>query len=251
MLDMSCSLAKRGMRFPDENDPLAKKRLFYGNNGELIVGVLPVSIFASGHTFFVSRIFQQLKLNPYVVHATFQFSGTDGKRNRLREFMLWRDEPEYYEPGHAFVTWEMETPADMVALSVPNPPSLQCCTTQQGHFDLVNHQLLQTRHALAAASVSHASALHLLSLLLTQRKLFMYGKMQQRAPHSMLYHSSAVQYVDCSQVHVTHRQTATQPVGSPAGRHHSTVHRWDGQILGTTHGHHTRRRNSAALQGSY
>lgn len=150
-----CSLARRGMKLPDADDPLAKKRLFYGNNGSLVVGILPVSIFASGHTFFVSRIYQQLQLDPYVVHATFQFSGTDGKRNRMREFELWKDEPEYYQPGHGFVTWEMDTPEHLVASAVPNPPSLECCTSQQGHFDLVNHQLVQTRNALAAASVCY------------------------------------------------------------------------------------------------
>ena len=29
------------------------KDLWYGDNGKLIVGILPASLFASGHTFFV------------------------------------------------------------------------------------------------------------------------------------------------------------------------------------------------------
>lgn len=152
-----CSLARRGQKFPEPGDPLAEKRLFLGNRGTLVVGILPTSIFASGHTFFVSRTYEQLGLEPYVVHATFQYSGTPGKRNRLREFMLWKDDPEYYEPGHGFVTWEMDTPEAMVQAAVPNPPSLQCCESQQGHFDLMNHQLLQARSGFAVASVRRCS----------------------------------------------------------------------------------------------
>lgn len=52
-------------------------------------GILPVSTFCSGHTFFTQRMHEKLKLQPYVVHATFQYSGTPGKRHRMREFMLW------------------------------------------------------------------------------------------------------------------------------------------------------------------
>ena len=43
---------------------------------------------------------QQLKLEPYAVHTTFQFAGSDGKRHRLREAMLFYDQPAYYDtPG--------------------------------------------------------------------------------------------------------------------------------------------------------
>ena len=52
---------------------------------------------------------QQLKLEPYAVHTTFQYAGTEGKRHRLREGMLFYDQPEYYDsPGdHSMygVTW--------------------------------------------------------------------------------------------------------------------------------------------------
>ncbi len=46
-------------------------------------------MFCSGHTFFTQRMPFKLGLQPYVLHATFQFSGTPGKRHRMREFMLW------------------------------------------------------------------------------------------------------------------------------------------------------------------
>ena len=46
------------------------------------------------------RMPQKYNLDPYVVHATFQFSGTEGKRHRMRESMLWIDPPEYHtRPG--------------------------------------------------------------------------------------------------------------------------------------------------------
>ena len=46
-------------------------------------------MFCSGHTYFTQRMPQKLGLDPYVVHATFQFSGTPGKRWRFREALLW------------------------------------------------------------------------------------------------------------------------------------------------------------------
>lgn len=79
------------------SDPRRAKRLFQGNNGQLTLGILPVSIFCSGHTMFVSRMPEQLDLAPYVVHAVFQYSASDGKRHRMREFHLWNDPPSYYD----------------------------------------------------------------------------------------------------------------------------------------------------------
>lgn len=149
-----CRLVNAGREIPPEDDPLSKQKLFRGAHGTLVVGILPVALFASGHTFFVSRLHEQLSLQPYVVHATFMFSGTPGKRNRFREFMLWRDPPEYYAPDFPLVTWDMDVPE---ALRTGAPPpgdgSLECCDAQQGHFRLVNHQLQQLRHGLAAATV--------------------------------------------------------------------------------------------------
>lgn len=45
-------------------------------------------------------MYQQLRLEPYAVHTTFQYAGTEGKRHRLREAMVFYDPPEYYDsPG--------------------------------------------------------------------------------------------------------------------------------------------------------
>lgn len=43
-------------------------------------------------------MYQQLRLEPYAVHTTFQYGGTEGKRHRLREAMHFLDPPEYYNP---------------------------------------------------------------------------------------------------------------------------------------------------------
>ncbi len=49
------------------------KNLFLGYEGSLTMGILPVSIFCSGHTMYVQRLGERLGLQPYAVHGTFQF----------------------------------------------------------------------------------------------------------------------------------------------------------------------------------
>lgn len=67
-----------------------------GDNGKLLVGILPVAHFCSGHAFFVQKLQDYLQIKPYAVHATFQFSGTPGKRHRFREAQLWDEKHEYF-----------------------------------------------------------------------------------------------------------------------------------------------------------
>lgn len=52
-----------------------------------------------------------------------------------------------------FLTWDMDVPERMITQSVPYRPSTQLNEQQEGHFELVNHQLLQVRHALAISKV--------------------------------------------------------------------------------------------------
>lgn len=49
-------------------------------------------------------------MKPYVVHCTFQYGGSAGKRHRLREAMLWVDPPEYYGEGQ-FLSVDLDYPA--------------------------------------------------------------------------------------------------------------------------------------------
>lgn len=50
---------------------------------------------------YCQAMYKQLRLEPYAVHTTFQYAGTEGKRHRLREAMVFYDPPEYYDtPGN-------------------------------------------------------------------------------------------------------------------------------------------------------
>ena len=101
---------------PPPPPPITASRpdgLFPAYDNSLLFGILPVDLFASGHTFFVQRLPERTGAGvglfdsgggesgggggggdsspsgPFVVHATFQFSGDEGKRHRLRERYLW------------------------------------------------------------------------------------------------------------------------------------------------------------------
>jgi hypothetical protein len=118
--------------------------LFYAYDGNLKLGLLPASIFCSGHTYFVQAMHQQLRLEPYAVHTTFQYAATEGKRHRLREGMLFYDPPEYYDAPGGFLTFRPSIPKSFLLEGEHNVES---------HFVLVNHQMKQIRTALAVASV--------------------------------------------------------------------------------------------------
>ncbi|KAJ1396827.1 Tetratricopeptide-like helical domain superfamily [Sesbania bispinosa] len=118
--------------------------LVYAYDGNLKLGILPSSIFCSGHTYFVQAMYQQLRLEPYAVHTTFQFAGTEGKRHRLREAMLFHDPPEYYNPPGGFLSFKP---------SIPKSLLLTGKHTIESHFTLVNYQIKQIRTALAIASL--------------------------------------------------------------------------------------------------
>ncbi|KAL6183828.1 hypothetical protein ACLB2K_045238 [Fragaria x ananassa] len=121
-----------------------ESELVYAYDGSLKLGILPASIFCSGHTYFVQAMYQQLRLEPYAVHTTFQYAGTDGKRHRLREGMVFFDPPEYYDAPGGFLTFKPSIPKNLL-LEGPH--------TVESHFTLVNYQIKQIRMALAIASV--------------------------------------------------------------------------------------------------
>lgn len=118
--------------------------LVYAYDGNLKLGILPASIFCSGHTYFVQAMYQQLRLEPYAVHTTFQYAGTDGKRHRLREGMFFFDPPEYYDAPGGFLSFKP---------SIPKSLLLEGQHSIESHFALVNYQMRQIRTALAIASV--------------------------------------------------------------------------------------------------
>ncbi|KAG4938525.1 hypothetical protein JHK85_045274 [Glycine max] len=113
-------------------------------DGKLKLGILPASIFCSGHTYFIQAMYQQLRLEPYAVHTTFQYGGTEGKRHRLREAMHFLDPPEYYNPLGGFLSFKPHIPKNLLLSGEHNVES---------HFTLVNYQIKQIRAALAIASL--------------------------------------------------------------------------------------------------
>ncbi|XP_054810602.1 arabinosyltransferase XEG113-like isoform X2 [Prosopis cineraria] len=119
-------------------------RLVYAFDGNLKLGILPASIFCSGHAYFVQAMHQQLRLEPYAVHTTFQYGGTEGKRHRLREAMLFYDPPEYYNPPGGFLSFKP---------SIPRSLLLSGKHTIDSHFSLINYQIKLIRTALAIASL--------------------------------------------------------------------------------------------------
>jgi hypothetical protein len=76
-----------------------------------------------------------------VVHATFQFSGSVGKRHRFREAQLWNDPVEYFDPpqGRGFLSYQPYIPDSLKKKPTTHNPSHLI----ELHFKLVNYQLSQ------------------------------------------------------------------------------------------------------------
>ncbi|TYI69891.1 hypothetical protein E1A91_D08G185700v1 [Gossypium mustelinum] len=107
--------------------------LFYAFDGTLKLGILPESIFCSGHTYFVQAMYEQLRLEPYALHTTFQYGGTEGKRHRLREAMVFYDPPEYYDAPGGFLSFKPSIPKSLLLDGEHNLES---------HFSLINYQVM-------------------------------------------------------------------------------------------------------------
>lgn len=89
-------------------------RLDRAYDGKLTMGVLSVALFCSGHTYFVQRMPELLGLEPYAVHTTFQYSGTPGKRNRMRERHLWVDDDAYFRHPAGFLSYAADVPKELL-----------------------------------------------------------------------------------------------------------------------------------------
>lgn len=125
------------------------------HNDTLTLGVLPVAYFCNGHTYFIQRAPERLHIEPYAVHATFQYSGTPGKKHRLREQGLFVDPPEYYSANDRYISFDLDVSEKLLIESVPGDVKGQMTSLAEvaGHFSLINHQLTQVRNALAVASI--------------------------------------------------------------------------------------------------
>ena len=99
-------------------------RVLWAMNDRVRLGILPLQLFANGHTFFVQRT-QLLPgiVAPFVVHNTFQFYSAAGKRARFAGAGLW------WNASHAdsrarglrtrqamqetFLTWDPQPPPSL------------------------------------------------------------------------------------------------------------------------------------------
>lgn len=138
-------------------DPVAAhrrraERLFRCDDGRLVAGILPISAFANGHAYFVQRLPERQHVKPFAAHDTFVFSGTDGKRHRMRERGIWLDDDAHYKPKGGFLAFDLDLPKELLANAGPRTGKADLANAE-GHFKLVNHQLAQVRDALALASV--------------------------------------------------------------------------------------------------
>jgi len=80
----------------------------------------------------LQRLYSVIHIQPYAIHTTFQFSGADGKRHRLREALHFRDPKS-----------TMTLPMGLYR-SPPKSP-LHCSRgathTLETHFELMNYQV--------------------------------------------------------------------------------------------------------------
>lgn len=129
-------------------------------NGKINMGTLPVALFNNGHTFFTQRLHEALDVNPYAMHATFQYEGTPGKRNRMREANQWlgdKDNVQYFEQKFLSYTPRVLSDVNMQMFEKLGHPSHDTPTLQEGdpvileHMRLVQHQIGQFYEAAAIA----------------------------------------------------------------------------------------------------
>ena len=112
---------------------------YAGWGGRVKVQALDIVDFPNGHVYFAQRLPQTLGVVPYIVHATFQYGGTPGKRHRFREWRAWEaDPPEYYDPPGGLLAYSFQP--DAALLAVAN-------SSIEAHFALMNPQLSALRSA--------------------------------------------------------------------------------------------------------
>ena len=138
----------------DEGFTSDKDRLFKVYNGTLRMGILPVSMFCSGHTYFVQDMPSRLGVDPYVIHATFQYSGTAGKRNRFRERLLWDDPDEYFRHPVGYISAQHRVSDRLLGAAKSVERNSFDLKTTMPHFQLVNQQLETVRALLAIAKAT-------------------------------------------------------------------------------------------------
>lgn len=169
------AVLRRGMPYSAPGE-----RVVGAFDGRVRLGVLPVHLFASGHTFMVQRLHERLRVRPFAVHVTFVNCDSAGKRWRLREAGEWFGTPDGDEhvdpsarvgaalattaaatprppptrPDERFLVVEMDLPANLTRGFEPLAAGRVLAVNDSvlhRHWALMNHQLVQLRRALALA----------------------------------------------------------------------------------------------------
>lgn len=159
--------------------------------GRVRLGVLPVHLFASGHTYMVQRLHERYAMRPFAVHVTFVNCDSPGKRSRLREEAQWLGTPDGDEHADAgarvlprrraelgggaaahdaadlaegeerFLAYDVDLPAELTGGFAPVAGRVLAADDEvlQRHWRLMNHQLRQLRRALGLALATNRTLL--------------------------------------------------------------------------------------------
>lgn len=76
--------------------PLPPERLLPAWGGRVALGVLSITVFPSGHVYFVQRLHELCRVPPLVVRTTHTYGGVRSKVHRLRDAGLFDDGAPYY-----------------------------------------------------------------------------------------------------------------------------------------------------------
>jgi hypothetical protein len=135
-----------------------RHRLFTASNGDksLTLGVLPLSRFLNGHTYFVQHAHTLPNAPPpLAVHMTYQFAEgqtfAHGKRQRLRHAGLWFVDPDEYYGGRRFVTVASSVatlPVRELGINVESREAIQYHLREARHRSKVLRSLLGVAKAL-------------------------------------------------------------------------------------------------------
>ena len=131
-------------------------------DGKVRIGTLPVALFNNGHTYFVQRLHERVGMKPYAMHATFQYDGTPGKRNRMREANQWlgdRDNAAYFDQKFLSYSPRILKDVDLQAFEARGWPTmdheleplLEGDALVKEQLRLVQHQIAQLYEAVAIA----------------------------------------------------------------------------------------------------
>ena len=123
-----------------------------GGDGKIKIGVLPLSRYLNGHTFFVQHAHTLPKAEPPLsVHMTYQFaegsSFAHGKRQRLREAGLWLVDDDAYYNGKYLA---LSDAAATLAVE-PMGPNVDSRDAVKKHLAEQRHRISQLRPLLGIA----------------------------------------------------------------------------------------------------